>query len=71
MALDGYSDDVDQETFVGLQNAKFLLASPADRAAALQNLDSLIAADDGTSLRAKAELLNLTQRIEPKPSGPA
>ena len=62
--------DVDQETFVGLQNAKFVLSSPQDRIRAMQNLDTLIAQDDVTSLRSKAELLQPETRFEPKPIRP-
>lgn len=63
--VDGWSKDadVDQETFVGLQNAKFILSSPQDRISAIQNLDTLIAQDDLTSLRSKAELFNLKRGL--------
>ena len=63
MALDGYSDDVDPETFSELQRVKFLLSQPADRVAAIQNLDSLIAQPDDSTLRAKSELLNLRRKL--------
>ena len=57
-AMDGFDEDVDPETFTDLQRVKFLLSHPADRVAGLQNIDSLISADDGASLRSKSQLVH-------------
>lgn len=61
--MDGFADDVDSETFTDLQRVKLLLSAPIDRVAALQHISGLIAADDGTSLRAKADLFDLHRKL--------
>ena len=60
---DGFQDAPDSQTFAAHQNAKFVLSDAQNRILALQNLDTLIAQDDGTSLRAKAELWTLKRGL--------
>ena len=61
--IDGFQDAPDSQTFAAHQNAKFVLSSPQDRISALQHMDKLIAQDDGTSLKEKAELWNLKRGL--------
>jgi hypothetical protein len=61
--LDGFDSDVDPETFTELQRVKFILSSPVERVQGLQHLSAAISADDGTSLRAKADLFDLHRKL--------
>jgi hypothetical protein len=51
-------DRVDPEQFRFHQNAKLLLAGPRERVDYLKQLEASIG-DEGTSLKSRAELLNL------------
>ncbi len=61
--MDGFADDVDVGTFTELQQVKFLVSAPIERVAALQHISAAISADDGTSLRAKADLFQLHRKL--------
>jgi hypothetical protein len=62
---DGWSkdSDVDPDTFADLQRLKFMLSAPVERTAALQHMQNIIAEDDGTSLRSKADLFQLHRKL--------
>jgi hypothetical protein len=63
--LDGWTDteNIDHSNFVNYQAFKALLHSPETRMQALNDLDRAIAAEDGTSIRSKAQLLEVRRRI--------
>jgi hypothetical protein len=50
---------IDPERFRQHQSAKFILHTPRERIHYLEQLDEAIGADDGTTLQAKAQLLQL------------
>ena len=62
---DGWSQHaaVDHVTFVTHQQAKFVIHPPASRIAVLNDLDRVIGQDDGTSLRAKSQLVDLRKKL--------
>jgi hypothetical protein len=57
-------NNVDPEQFRQHQRAKLLLHSPRERVQYLAELDASIGASDGTSLRSKAELMQLRSEIQ-------
>jgi hypothetical protein len=59
----GEGEEIHPEAFSLFHRAKSVLQSPQERMQVLRNLDSIIGADDGTSLRSKAELLNIRRGL--------
>jgi hypothetical protein len=57
-------DSVDPEAFRQHQQAKLLLYGPRDRVQYLAELDASIGAADGSSLRSKAELMQLRSEMQ-------
>jgi hypothetical protein len=55
------NEHIDPEKFRLMQSAKLVLHTPRERANYIQQLDEAIGADDGTSLKSKAELVQLRQ----------
>jgi len=63
---DGYDEktqEFDHDQFVAYQSYKSILHPPATRMQALNDLDAAIGANDGTSLRAKAQLFDLRKKL--------
>jgi hypothetical protein len=62
---DGWSQhgDVDHDTFCTYQQAKLVMHPPASRVQVLNDLDQVIGAEDGTSLRAKSNLVDLRKKL--------
>jgi hypothetical protein len=64
---DGYDEAAhgpfDHDGFTRYQIYKSILHPPANRMQALNELDSAIAANDGTSLRAKSQLVDLRRKL--------
>jgi hypothetical protein len=65
--LDGWSPakhgDFNHDEFTAVQQAKFALNGPEARAKSLHDLDNAIGAEDGSSLRAKSDLVRLRQDL--------
>jgi hypothetical protein len=65
--LDGYSPakhgDLNHDQFTAVQQVKFALNGPEARAKSLHDLDNAIGAEDGSSLRAKSDLVRLRQDL--------
>jgi hypothetical protein len=54
---------IDAETFATASQLASVLKSPAERMASIRMVDKCLSLDDGTSLKSKAELLNLRRRL--------
>ena len=54
---------VSPEAFSMFQQVKSIFQSPQERAQQLRALDEIIGMEDGTSLRSKAELLNVRRSL--------
>jgi hypothetical protein len=63
--LDGWGQgaDVDPDVFAAVQQVKLALHSPQTRRAALNEIDKCIGRDDGTTLRAKSQLMDLRRKL--------
>jgi hypothetical protein len=55
--------DVDRDAFNAYQQFRMALNSPQTRRAALNEIDKCIGRDDGTTLRAKSQLLDLRRKL--------
>jgi hypothetical protein len=64
-SLDGWSQhgDVDFNSFATHTQAKMVLHGPAERMKCLNQLDSIIGADDGATLRSKSQLAQLRRKL--------
>jgi hypothetical protein len=62
---DGFSqhDPIDMNAFTRIQEAKFYANPPEARMRALNSIDEAISANDGTSMRAKADLFRLRNEL--------
>ena len=62
---DGWSQsaDIDHSDFCVYQQVKFVIHPPASRMQVLNDLDRVIGADDGTSLRSKSQLVDLRKKL--------
>ena len=62
---DGWSqhEDIDHVTFVTHQQAKFVVHPPTSRIQVLNELDQVIGQNDGTTLRAKSQLVDLRKKL--------
>jgi hypothetical protein len=62
---DGWSEhaDINLDDFARLQQAKFFVNEPAQRMRALQAIDAAIGEQDGSSIRSKADLLQLRRSL--------
>jgi hypothetical protein len=64
---DGYNEqahgEFDHDHFAAYQAYKSILHKPAERMQALNDLDAAIGANDGTSMRAKAQLFDLRKKL--------
>ena len=54
---------IDHNGFCVYQQAKFVVTPPAQRAIALRDIETAIGLDDGTSLRAKSQLMDLHKKL--------
>jgi hypothetical protein len=64
--LDGWnkSADINTEAFTVYQQYKMVLNRPEARVKALRDIDAAIGADDGSSLRSKADLFELRRQLK-------
>jgi hypothetical protein len=62
---DGWSQhaDIAHDEFCAYQQAKLIVHPPESRIAVLNQLDQVIGQDDGGSLRAKSQLVDLRKRL--------
>jgi hypothetical protein len=56
-------DEPDFDTFSVTQQYRMALSTPEDRMQALNDIDAALAAEDGTTLRAKSDLMRLRQEM--------
>jgi hypothetical protein len=55
--------EFNHDQFAAQQAVKSILTKPVDRMTALNDLDTVIAANDGTSLRAKSQVFDLRRKL--------
>jgi len=57
------NSEIDKDHFAGVQQLRMVVSSPESRMKALHDIDAALTANDGTTLRAKSDLLRLRREM--------